>query len=109
MQSSVIKEGINLNATQYNATINDDKNFWEWILAGILSPSDSTTENPKPETPEGCLPCSKWFYWILPFRDKNYSFLVKISLKIFLCFKIYYVFYSIIFKVLLYLSKKFIF
>ncbi|XP_003693467.2 trypsin-1-like, partial [Apis florea] len=57
VQSSVIKEGINLNATQYNATINDDKNFWEWILAGILSPSDSTTENPKPEIPETCLPC----------------------------------------------------
>ncbi|XP_016908556.1 trypsin-1-like [Apis cerana] len=57
VQSSVVKEGINLNATQYNATINDDKNFWEWILAGILSPTDSSTENPKPETPEECLPC----------------------------------------------------
>lgn len=53
-------EEASLNATQYNVTTTDDKNFWEWLSSLISAGSiNGTTELPRPATAEPCLPCSE--------------------------------------------------
>ncbi|KAK1134525.1 hypothetical protein K0M31_007307 [Melipona bicolor] len=50
---------VSLNATQYNVTVTDDKNFWAW-LSSLISAGGSingTTEHPRPAAAESCLPC----------------------------------------------------
>ncbi|KOX70463.1 Serine proteinase stubble [Melipona quadrifasciata] len=59
MQLPAVVEEVSLNATQYNVTATDDKNFWAW-LSSLISAGGSingTTELPRPAAAESCLPC----------------------------------------------------
>ncbi|XP_053996820.1 trypsin-1-like [Hylaeus anthracinus] len=57
-KAPIIEEADSSNITQTNSTVQDDKNFWEWLFgfATIGSTTTTTTELPEPMKEE-CLPC----------------------------------------------------